>query len=50
MPGYQHMRFPYVCDLFGIFRDDEFTYVATSWLGLILTHFREHDGLSIVGS
>eukprot|EP00913_Durusdinium_trenchii_P036052 g33734.t1 len=22
--------FPYVCDLFGIFRDDEFTYVATS--------------------
>ena len=26
-------RFPYVCDLFGIFRDDEFTYVATSLLG-----------------
>ena len=24
------MRFPHVCDLFGIFRDDEYTYVATS--------------------
>lgn len=24
------MRFPHVCDLFGIFRDEEYTYVATS--------------------
>ena len=23
------VRFPHVCDLMGIFRDDDFTYVAT---------------------